>query len=164
MKAREIIFLTSLLGVTGGGVACDSMKGQTTTNIEQSPIVSDSVVGFDRKVELRCGHDLLRETIRDQLVQILDCEGEEYFLTFEGLYKEKDISDEKRVALLSNDLICADGACTMNILVYEDGKMINGFSVVGICGKTKEEIIKLLGSGLKPEIELSGVIDKKVVF
>lgn len=128
--------------------------------------------GYDTVYNIPEDVEELELEIYARIHDVLDCDTAVLFNSKPGAVKEEDLAVEGDVLFLRNDLTCVDSpdgssSCTSLALQYEEGEMVNGFIVSGVCVSTEylTELEDMLNSpDISTEVDLSERIEERVVF
>lgn len=160
MRAQEILLVTTLLAGACSG-------SSSSKNPEYSALKPNYVEGYKTGFEIPREIDALEVEIRRRIEQSLDCqEGTVFFQSEIGAFREMDLSATLNSVFLSDKPLCFPdkiSSCTAVALQYEQGKMVNGFTVSGACVPTKAESA-LQDKGFSTKVDLSERLKERIVF
>ncbi|MEK7171501.1 MAG: hypothetical protein AAB739_01195 [Patescibacteria group bacterium] len=152
MRTKELLLATVVLAEACSVQSCG--KNQAEVQLSKPDHVEGYKTGFKIPQEI----EALEEQCKQRIKKALACEGYVFYQSEKGAFRETDISANGKIVFLSDELACVRGeisACTAVALQYEEGTMVNGFTVAGLC-VPKEFIIK---NGLDSQKNLSGDVD-----
>lgn len=155
MRAKEILLATTLFAGACSGLS--SCKSASKPN---------HVEGYETGFEIPREIAALEAESRRRIEQALDCRGTVFFQSTGGAFRETDLSTTGNKVFLSNNPECITAQvvlCTVVALQYEQGKMVNGFTVSGACVPTGAKNA-LQDMGLSTKVDLSKNLKERTVF
>ena len=164
MRAPGLLLTTTLLV----GACSDPHSRTNNQALEQQPISQlNQIKGYSTSFKLPEEIGALEATIKEQLEQAMGCPSTIFFQSETGAYQHTDIVSKEKMVLLRDVVNCTTDpdlrACTATAIQYANGKMVNGFTVSGICVPKGAEGVAH-DNGLSQEVNLSKRLEETAVI